>query len=1492
MWVFALVFLLAVLRPLHAQWTQENPQPTLDSFGHLLQTATLSFTPVNFARQYATSFEYSGTECTPTPCVCDVLMDAPYWLYSVAMPSVLCSSSEQVELVNYRVNSLSYNVKPTSNNGSTTSLSTSQNFRTLQAMQKQAAFLFHPSRQARQEAALEAVMMMRSASVADAIGGNKGQTMTRAERIRVGSRIMAAMSPSKRQALHQSIVRDAVALAAWQHHKELSDDSSSYKELSDGGRHLLNTAGNINADFSQCSLDAAYCQAAIDEAHAFSGQDYTTQTNTLLVGRLNGLLAEQQKAGDVYANTTQAQLLVLQDQITNAQIAINNTNLLTQALTATSNVQAAINATAISQADAASNIATSFFNQMDQLASLARTNLAAAQTLIMGNIQRNQFLNSVVTAYLNRIAINRYQLSSQVQQQQLYLSAVKNEAASVVNNINNPAGARTLNNMCFQSQAVLAARGRLMITRDPGVAPVVYTNAQKYDIIGRGSYYYALHTTLNDTRGAPTLRPSWVVERQSFLLVCDKTAFAQDTTDYSQWFSVMTWFGPNPACPLDPTGSCTCRVYVQYQQSRSAAALQVVQIGVIQNTTNPVTVDVNDPLVPVFPDANQAQLNALFNLTAPAVFQDANNGLLWLPPYSARWLYTMPDLANELQNYGGCLKPLVHLSQLPSLASPTMAYDGLGPPPPFPSVTGDFTGYVVRFIPVGSLGTNIYVAAASADGLSFNINDTTLASRPLCSADVTTAENYLNLNSATPLGAFLDFGIRSHNAWAASLVSVLQYMNGVGPSDLYMYTDHFAYQRNISGSGVNGTQGPADIGLYAACGVEGTPMLHIYDRTPVISVTFFPDIRSTQLPRNLSALGEIIWTAPQAEKVLPDSFNWFGYPQCMYGTCPVHVLAMVNHTNFITTGYYDTYTYSVPRQVSTTGKNPAALYNKVTYFRRDYHTTEASLVTAYLETFDGNNTRFGPPTLKDFFQYAKQSRFDPRAFKISLSQFIQLVDAFLYTVPNNSPDGAVVDSWVRVAIRSALSSGPDLLVSNILSKVDLQWDIPNAKVRAYPLNFLVSRILVPIPSLTPLIFPSPSTFCPTPDQVSTSRTTQANTELTFLNTGNGQVGPFSVQTTGCKTFQSLVFTLNGFGSSQVVDVPTCEGLSITVTSTFIAQPTVSVTCMTYVLRGDVINTVSVNDAITTFVLQTRDPQQQLTEQAILYTQTLTNLVTNNASALLQAAFIADRTIGSSLAFNDTFAAVTNGIAAIQADIIQVFFGDSANNATIQAAIATAIRDAQEASILTQTGRLLTARLASELLSAQSLLNVKTAILAAANVAAANITVYGIGLDPLNYMFSALPSDHDWQGDAQASSLVDANNQQCLTSPVPSAGNNGRGDDSACNFVASDFGTWFTCIRGPNFLWRMFIYATITVWGLYIILVALFMLAFTGPKTEKVKNSVVGRSFLWVKPKTFVNTFSRKGAAAASGGGGVATVATKGSGKHPRSASTAVWSGSD
>ena len=1428
-----------------ADWVLTNPQPGLNAAGQLVQYAQFSMTPNVFARTYVTSFQYSGAECSPGACTGTVTLQAPYYMYQAAIDSIVPSATEIVELINYRTNNLAYSTSSNIPSVNTTlpqqSIDINQNFIGLQAVATPAMVRRAVAYQAAHQEA------NRPYQVKD----YKTRAMT-------GARIFRAMSITQQQQVLQR---------AW-------DEAEA--SVDPAGRKLNaapNIAGTFNSDFSNCYADASYCQSTLNEAALFASQDYQVQTSSLNVARLNGLLAQQLQAGQAYLNVSQNQLAVIQDQTNNAQLFLNNSNNLLTALNATNDVLAGINKTEQAQADAASNLASSFFNQMDQLATVARINLGEATTIVMADATHRQFLQDILNMFLTRVSINQFHLAGQTQQAQVFTSATSNERASQALLINDPAGNRQLTNLQFLSMPVIFNRGRLMLTQNPGVAPLTYTNAMKYSTPGQMCFYYALPTQLNDTRSQPhgVLTPSWVVERQCFHLECDKTLFAQDPTDYGFWMNILQWFGPSPDCGIDPVGSCLCRVHVSYEQSRHPAALSLVTQGT--SGADISTVALSPRLAPLVPDVLQPFEDPGFNRSSPTVFQDVNNNVLWMRPYSYRWVYSLPDLENELQVNGGCLKPLVHLTQLPDPTSPTVGYDALGAPPPFPSVTGDFTGYLIRGIPVGLVGTKaIYVAAASAAGLSFNINDTSLASRPLCTADITTAATYQNIATDTPLSSFLMFGVRAHNAWLDELILTLQLLNGQAATETKIYTDHWAFQHNIGIDSVNDTVGPADIMHYGAKSVDGTPIYNIYNRQPIISVLFNPDARSTHLPATISATGTVVWTADDLDKVLPDKFNWVGYPNCMYTACPIHVLTMTNHTvTNVSAAGYDTYMYAVPTTVLLDSPDPHALFDTVKYLRMDMSTTEPEIVDIYNQIFNGNTTRFYAPDIQNFLQSSKTSIWDPDGLKLSISAFIQLLDVATYTVPANSVlDGAQPGSWPQIAIRNSISTSPDLLDATIISKADVQWDLPNHAIKFYPYSFVVTNILIPIPSSGPLSFPAATNGCPSKGMVSTRRTTLQNTEVTIVNTGVSPVGPFIVSSAGCAPFQSPSTTLQGFSNTFTANVPTCDGLQITIASPFIAQPSVLAICLVYTIRGDQINVQTVTTAIDQFVSVTRDPLSQLNQATLTILSEVNNLVSLNGSQALQSAYLADRTIGSNLVFNGIYANLNASITQAGALIDGLFTSNLQDNSILQALFALAKANARQASINILESKDLIGTLIPVFVSINNLLQVERTLLARAENASILIANLTQAMEPLNYMFAALPSNFDWSGPpgTVAQSFLNSNDAACITTFKPPSTSGPAGDDGQCNVIWYDPSSWFSCIRGTLYWLRIALYVTLIFVIIYVFTWFLLLCVCKGPKTKGFQDTF-NPFFTCRKPNNFVNTFARS----SKGGTGAAAVAT-------------------
>ena len=1353
----ALAFLLLlVFMPsyTYAQWVIQQAQSTVSADGRKLDNTVMSLTPLVTARQYKSTLDYGDRpECAPSNiCTGTPVCNAPRFELNIALQRIICSVSALASMTVYVTDTLT--IPGASSTGSINAST---------VLQSQGGF----------------TTFSASKHAADMDGGYS--TMSSEDYESVGLKYFSTMSVGQRGAIRRLLQHPA--------------------------------QGSYNSDFSGCSQDPSFCTDQETDAQQDSAQSYQTQLNTANLGRVNGALSQEHDALVTFTQFSQQLLTGFQNAQAVNQVSLDQLGGVLNSLSSVQKVQQsiaqAVNASAASQANSVQNFKTVVAGLGQAMSAILAQEAYAALT----NAQEQAIIGAAVGKAQSEISVYNFYLANQIQMSQLLTSTISNLRSMVSMIINDPNTARLLTNLVFQAKALYAKRGLFQVTTNDGVPPVTYTNADKYDTILQGAYFTLLPTTLNLTAGGQ--QASWTVERMSYSLQCDKTYFASAASDMETWAQASTWFGPDVLCAADPVGSCTCRMYVQYQQSRHPQVVSYFLTGQTNASTDARVTQLGDiPLLALVPQYLQSSLNPLSTGSRPHTVSESyftTLGNVYGPVYEARMMYSLSDIENELQTRM-CLQAALSTTQLPSLSSPTFSHAPLGAAPP-PGSSG-YT-FFYRHLPQAQIGDLVPLTSPLTNYLQNN----TLSVRPFCASDLATSSQYLSLNVATLFGSLLSAQIRAWKAWLPRLQSVLSYSNGVGPDQVSYTSKDFCWQ--VNHNGINDTFGRCDTAVAAFCSADGMPVWKAFGRVASIQCWFEPDPRSVSanlLPAKMDMTGSIVWSAPDLERIIPDYFFLAGYPNCMTSPCPVRVTSMVNNTVKASGVGYDTYWYTIPRSLLIESPNPIANIHTPLYMQVPYHRTIPAVLKTLNANFDGNRTRYPAPTMTDFYQMSQGSPFNPTYMDISAHDFQQLLDAIPYDVSAYLPseDGAQPAQYTVISCRGQERVSTDFEDCDLLNVADMQWDLDsgNGKLYLYPYTWVITTMILPIPAGSPISFPAPTNGCP--KNINADRKPLQEAQITVTNSDVNPVGPFFVTTEGCAPFTSNQTILATF-QTYTVSVPTCDGETILIKSHSFVNTGEVDTCFQYVVRPDSISVNTVQESVLTLASTTRDPILALSQQNIILNTVANNIIAQNATLLLLNLMNGARSDAEAQQAQSAINALNATFDQIQAQWEQTVFGTDLGLASVQAALQQV---KNRVPLLFDVSNSET-QLRNELILDQGIYqqvtaeaNAQLAIFAALQARVLSITTT---FSPYNLYFSSLPSNYNWSNPTSASFITNVFNNGCLAlfQPPPAYP---AGVDHPC-IASPSPAEWVNCLQGQNILYRYILYCL----GVLAVLFVLFMI---------------------------------------------------------------------
>ena len=1193
-----------------------------------------------------------------------------------------------------------------------------------------------------------------------------------------------------------------------------------YSHLTPGAqrRALL----GFNEAFDNCKHDPSYCQQRLDQAKQFGSEDFQVQGQVNNAARFNyGLVLEKRSQ---YASQNLVGNLSKAFQTANqlGQIGLQQGQSVTTALNAYGTTQDAISKSIKAENALLANIQHDQTQIFTSLGVAYLQLLAGVQAEIQMTADQIAFVSAQIAANQAELGIDTFYLASQLQATQVLTTAQNDLRAMVLTIINDPTAARALPSLQQQMDLNWQPQGMQWLTRNKGTPPIRFTDANKYMTLTNAPFFSLQPVTLVKTLQGNAIQPSSVVERAVFQLVCDQTFFATDSADKTLWKEAATWLGPDPDCASSPSSACICRFHVSYQQSRHLAVFEYY-LNPANYSGFPGLLTPPPITAPLVPESVQiGSINA--NVARPTTFRDIDNSTLYLPPYRTKWLYTLADLKAELESVQNCLTPILSTTQLAPLSSPTFNTDPLGPEP---ANGTDPSSYYMVFQPPGSFGAILPMTTPLAQ----YSHQPTFDARPFCTATLTNAQQFATLHHPNHMQVLFDQLLRAYNANLRRWRSVLTWMNGVLGDNCDIDHQDFAWTQSDL---VNDTTTQQTTLTCAACSVDGTPEYFLYNRTVYISAQFIPDSHSTQLPASINFTTEIDWDAPDTDSFAPDSFTFTGYVDCLTSPCPLHVLSMLNISTIETSsGINDTYFHPVPDAIMRHSKDPAALERTPRYVRLDYNKYDPPSIELFSAVFDGHKTRAPGPKISDWYQAYLTSVFKPAAVETGLHDYVQFVDSSVYHVPVSPSDGALPGSFTTTRCRQSILVSTNFAGCDMLDTHTLTFNMSTARARLYPRNFVVTSLTVPIPVGSTLALPTPDNHCPRQDDIDVHQPPLSDVELLITNSFEaGGLGPYNIlysvcppqNTSGLPFLSQVTETLEEpnvvtpLYKTETRRFPACDGQTIQVTSRRISNPSLIDSCFSYTIVEDKVSLNTIHDTIVQFGFTTRDPVQQL---GLHMTDLLQQSSKDMASAMQNVA-VTSLFQGRGQAFLQSslnqLAGLNATIAALILNGKNFLFGVQAQDQNIQDRLALIEKEQAAAAVLSAARGQVSAFIVQNAAAFSKAL--QFAASANTNLTDSDETLKRLDpqIAPIAYFFgSDLNVNFSDPAITSYTGLLKIAGN-CYSLLVPPS--RGPGSERPCNPSFWDVESWFNCIQGTEFAWRILIFL-LMIW--FVILGTMYIL---------------------------------------------------------------------
>ena len=755
----------------NSQFTIVSSPPVSSVNGKLVHIADIAFTPRTIAKAFNTPIEYSGDECADTGGICTGNLRVP-WPYFTYQ---LC--------LNEILPSGQKQIQVTSYLANTLNLPTINN-----------------------------------------TGYNPGSS--------VGSNLGYDSSSSNRRRLlstdEQQHYKD---VALYKFFLGITENIATNRKLLQSGAPPSSAYAK---SFSNCQFDSSFCNAQNTQTSQYNLENADAQANLDGLSRQSSTLSLQVGAMQLVQNYTGQLLGALNDGVEIAQINQQKAQQVSSALNANNQVQLSIEQTINTSALAENNAVNTLTTVLSSLGYQLLQQQAAI--LVNGAIEasRRTAISLAVNTIQETVSIFAVELTQNLQMAQVVSSICNDLNSNVQQILNDPTTANILTALAFQAAEEAQGQGLQVLVNDPGIKPVTFTDAQKYETVMTAAYFKTLPVTLLLPNG--TTKSSWKIERMLYNIECDVQYFATTSGDQSTYTAVSKWFGPQGECDVNPSSDCYCRMHVFYQESRNPIVANFVvnaaqNVQIQQMPTSSITT-----LLPTIYQVNTPLYNGngttIFysNATAPIFNITQANGTvthlpgMYFPVFRERVLYTLAQVQAEFANK--CLQNDLSPNQIPSplLAPATFNIANLQTPP------GTLNYYVSSVVfsqtvsqiptspPINYGALNYTAFFTSNPALYPTTSAVQLSLKPFCNAAVDNVVQYRSISQPTYGSILYDGQIRAYNAWLPRLASVSQWVKGQLFSPIDITQDEWAY-RQING--VNNTMTRATRATFVALSPDG-----------------------------------------------------------------------------------------------------------------------------------------------------------------------------------------------------------------------------------------------------------------------------------------------------------------------------------------------------------------------------------------------------------------------------------------------------------------------------------------------------------------------------------------------------------------------------------------------------------------------------------------------------------------------------------------------